>query len=226
MGKSMSNDLTELKWRLVGILGKWLVDGIFLGSRIDYIGREKAQQLVDSRKLIFAFWHSRLLLVSYMYKKLGAYTLVSQSDDGEIIARILERQGQICVRGSTRRGGLRALAKHIKLLKATGSPGAVIPDGPRGPRFKAQPGVITLAQKTGFPILPITYSARRAKIFGSWDRFMLPMPFTSCRVVFGDPIYVEPDADKEGREDCRRRLEVELCRITEAADSFFGHHIN
>lgn len=226
MSTSRPNSLEELKWRLVGILGKWLVDGIFLGSRIEYIGREKARPLVDSRKLIFAFWHSRLLLISHMYKGLGAYTLVSQSDDGEIIARVLERQGQICVRGSTRRGGLRALAQHIKLLKATGSPGAVIPDGPRGPRFKAQPGVITLAQKTGFPILPITYSARRVKIFGSWDRFMLPAPFTACRVVFGDPIYVEPDAGKEGREHCRRLLEAELCRITAEADGFFGHHIN
>lgn len=226
MSTSTSNRLDELKWRLVGILGKWLVDVIFVGSGIEYVGQEKARPLVDSRKLIFAFWHSRLLLISYMYKGLGAYTLVSQSDDGEIIARILERQGQICVRGSTRRGGLRALAQHIKLLKATGSPGAVIPDGPRGPRFKAQPGVITLAQKTGFPILPVTYSARRAKIFDSWDRFMLPMPFTSCRVIFGNPIHVEPNADKAGREHFRRCLEGELCRITAEADSFFGHHIN
>jgi len=222
----MRNAMTELKWRLVGILGKWLVDGIFLGSKIDYIGQEAVRPLIESRKLIFAFWHSRLLLISYIYKGLGAYTLVSQSDDGEIIARILQRQGQICVRGSTKRGGLRALAQHIKLLKATGSPGAVIPDGPRGPRFKAQPGVIALAQKTGFPILPVTYSARRTTFFNSWDRFMLPMPFTNCRVIFGSPIQVGADLDRPGFENCRRLLEDELCRITAEADRFFGHHLH
>lgn len=226
MKTSLSSAMEELKWRLVGLLGKWLVDGIFIGSPIEYIGLEKVRPLIESRKLIFAFWHSRILLISYIYKGLGAYTLVSKSKDGEIIARILQRQGQICVRGSTKRGGLRALARHIKLLKATGSPGAVIPDGPRGPRFKAQPGVITLAQKTGFPILPITYSARRVKIFGSWDRFMLPAPFTRCRVVFGDPIQVTPDASKADLEHFRRRLEAELSRITTEADGFFGLPVN
>jgi lysophospholipid acyltransferase (LPLAT)-like uncharacterized protein len=223
MKKDRSNILTELKWKLVGILGKWLVDILFMGSKIEYVGKEIERPLVQSRKLIFAFWHSRLLLVSYMYKGLGAYTLVSRSDDGEIIARILERQGQTCVRGSTKRGGLRALAQHIKLLKTTGNPGAIIPDGPRGPRFKAQPGVITLAQKTGFPILPVTYSARHAKTFNSWDRFMLPRPFSRCRVIFGNPIHVEADLDKSGLENCRRLLEDELCRITTEADEYFSH---
>jgi lysophospholipid acyltransferase (LPLAT)-like uncharacterized protein len=224
MKASISNAMEELKWRLVGILGKWLVDVLFMGSKIEYIGDASVRPLIDSRKLIFAFWHSRLLLVSYIYKGLGAYTLVSKSKDGEIIARVLERQGQICVRGSTKRGGLRALAQHIKLLRATGSPGAVIPDGPRGPRFKAQPGVIALAQKTGFPILPVTYSAKHVKIFSSWDRFMLPRPFTPCRVIFGNPIHVAADLDKPGLEHCRQLLEAELCRITAKADNFFGHH--
>jgi len=226
MKTTLRDILTELKWRLVAILGKWLVDALFFGSRIEYVGEESVRALVASRKLIFAFWHSRLLLISYVYRGLGAYTLVSKSKDGEIIARILERQGQICVRGSTKRGGLRALAQHIKLLKTTGSPGAIIPDGPRGPRFKAQPGVITLAQKTGFPILPVTYSARKVKIFNSWDRFMLPFPFTRCRMVFGNPVHVPADSDKEALEGARQQLEAELCRITEEADRHFGHPAN
>jgi lysophospholipid acyltransferase (LPLAT)-like uncharacterized protein len=224
MKNGLKNILTELKWRLVAVLGKWLVDLLFMGSKIEYVNEEAVRSLVASRKLIFAFWHSRLLLISYIYKGLGAYTLVSKSKDGEVIARILERQGQICVRGSTKRGGLRALAQHIKLLKTTGSPGAIIPDGPRGPRHKVQPGVIALAQKTGFPILPVTYSAKHVKIFDSWDRFMLPRPFTPCRVIFGSPIHVAADLDKPGLENCRQLLEDELCRITAKADDFFGHH--
>ena len=225
MSRKYKNTLDELKWNLVGLFGKWLIDILFMGSRIDYIGLEKIRSLIDSRKIIFTFWHYRILLISFIYKGLKAVTLVSKSDDGEIIARILHRQGQFSVRGSTGKGGLRALAQQIKLLKTTGNPGAVIPDGPQGPRCKVQPGVITLAQKTGFAIVPITYSARRVKIFNSWDRFILPIPFTHCRVIYGEPIHIQSEADTATLECSRKFLETELCRITTEADSFFGHHI-
>jgi lysophospholipid acyltransferase (LPLAT)-like uncharacterized protein len=110
-------------------------------------------------------------------------------------------------------------------MKEEKKPGVVIPDGPRGPRFKAQPGVIALAQKTGFPIIPVAYSARKIKIFNSWDRFILPFPFTPCRVVYGDPVYVPQKADKTTQALCRLQLEEQLCRITAEADRHFGHHI-
>lgn len=226
MSRKPKNTLDELKWNLVGLFGKWLIDTLFIGSRIEFIGLDKVRPLIESRKLIFTFWHSRILLISYVFKKLNAIIMVSKSDDGEIIARTLHRQGQYCVRGSTKKGGLRALAKQIRLLKETGNPGAVIPDGPQGPCCKVQPGVITLAQKTGFAIVPITYSARRVKVFNSWDRFMLPVPFTRCRFIYGEPIYIESDADATTRERSRKHLETELCRITTEADNFFGHHIH
>lgn len=225
MSRKHKNTLDELKWNLVGLFGKWLIDVLFMGSRIEFVGLDKIRPLIESRKIIFAFWHSRILLISYIYKGLNAVTLVSKSDDGEIIARILRRQGQFSVRGSTGKGGLRALAQQIKLLKATGNPGAVIPDGPQGPSCKVQPGVITLAQKTGFAIVPITYSARRIKVFNSWDRFILPLPFTRCRVIYGKPVHIRADADVTTLEHHRNFLETELCRITMEADGFFGHHI-
>ena len=226
MSRKPENSLEELKWNLVGLFGKWLIDALFMGSRIETIGRDRLRPLLESRKVIFAFWHSRILLVSYIYKGLNAVTLVSKSKDGEIIARILHRQGQFSVRGSTGKGGLRALAQQIKRMNTTGDPGAVIPDGPQGPCCKVQPGIITLAQKTGFSIVPITYSARRVKVFDSWDRFMLPWPFTRCRVVYGEPVRIEPDADAASRERSRKFLETELCRITSEADDYFGHRIH
>ncbi len=225
MSRKPKKALNELKWKLVGLFGKWFIDVLFMGSRIEYIGLEKIHSLIESRKIIFTFWHSRILLISYIYKGLNAVTLVSKSDDGEIIARILHCQGQFSVRGSTGKGGLRALAQQIKLLKSTGNPGAVIPDGPQGPCCKVQPGVITLAQKTGFAIVPITYSARRIKVFNSWDRFILPVPLTRCRVIYGEPIHIQSDADATALKNSRKILETELCRITAEADSFFGHHI-
>jgi lysophospholipid acyltransferase (LPLAT)-like uncharacterized protein len=82
-----------------------------------------------------------------------------------------------------------------------------------------------LAQKTGHSILPATYSARKMKVFSSWDRFILPHPFSRCRMIFGKPITVPEKADHISRENCRTALESELNRITNAADGYFGHRI-
>jgi lysophospholipid acyltransferase (LPLAT)-like uncharacterized protein len=164
-------------------------------------------------------------LISYLYKGWNGVAIVSQSEDGEIIARILEKQGQEPIRGSTTRGGIRALAKQIRRLEESVRPGAVIPDGPQGPRFKAQPGVIVLAKKTGYPIVPVSYSAKKIKIFNSWDRFILPYPFTRCLAVYGEPIYVPKDVDSDGVNMYRLRLEQDLCRITFEADQQCGHTI-
>ena len=218
-------DAIEIKWNLIGILGKLFIDLLFFTARIEFVGLEKLLPIIQSRKFIFAFWHSRILLVGYIYKNFNGAALVSQSKDGEIIAQILQRQGHQAIRGSTSKGGLRALACLIKEIKGKQKPGAVIPDGPRGPRFKAQPGVVTLATKTGYPILPVSYSARKIKIFQSWDRFILPYPFTRCRLVYGHPVYVPQDADKDIEKTCLTRLENELCKITRAADRYFGHNI-
>ncbi|MCU0615228.1 MAG: lysophospholipid acyltransferase family protein, partial [Desulfobacterales bacterium] len=185
----------EINWRLVGILGKLLVDFIFRTGVIEIKGQKPLENLMKSRKYIIAIWHSRIMLFSYFFKGMNGSALVSRSDDGEIIARILQAQGHETVRGSTSKGGLRAMSKLIKDLKNKRRPGAIIPDGPRGPRFQVQPGVIMLAKKTGYPIIPATYSAKKIKVFSSWDRFVLPYPFTRCRMVFGKPIPVSPDAD-------------------------------
>jgi lysophospholipid acyltransferase (LPLAT)-like uncharacterized protein len=166
-----------------------------------------------------------VLLFSYLYKWWHGVALVSQHQDGEFIARILQQQAHETIRGSTTRGGLRALAKMIKYMKETSKPGIIIPDGPQGPRFKVQPGIITLARKTGFPIIPISYSAKKAKIFSSWDRFMFPYPFTDCRVIYGNPFYIPADSSRNEERDWQHRLEEEMCRITREVDRHFGHHI-
>ena len=215
--------MTELKWRLIGFFGTWLIELIFSTIRIRFVGREWERRRMEGRsgQYIAAIWHSRILMFSYLYKGFRASILVSRSEDGEIIARILQRQGFETIRGSTNKGGGRALAALIRRMKKGGS-AVIIPDGPQGPRFRVQPGIILLAQKTGAPIYPMSYGARHAKIFSSWDRFMLPRPFTECRVVYGAPVFVPPDADEQVREACRRRLENELCNITIDADRHFG----
>ena len=217
--------LEELKWKLIGWCGKLFVDMLFRTTRIEIHGTENVEPFIDNRRVIVAFWHSRILLFSYLYKNENAIILVSRSADGEIIARIIERQGHEPVRGSSSKGGMRALATLIRAMKTENRPAVIIPDGPQGPRFKVQPGIIVLARKTGYPIIPITYSARKMKIFNSWDRFVLPHPFTRCRVVYGSPVYVSDKADRDEEEKCRAILEEELCRITMDADRHFGHTI-
>ena len=215
--------MNELKWRLVGLLGSRLIDLIFSTIRIHSVSLDQEWHDTASapKRFIAAIWHSRILMFSYLYKGWRASILVSRSEDGEIIARILQRQGFETIRGSTNKGGGRALATLIRRIRDGGS-AVIIPDGPQGPRFRVQPGIILLAQKTGVPIYPMSYGARHAKIFSSWDRFMLPRPFTECRVVYGTPVFVPANADEIVREACRRRLEDELCKITLNADCCFG----
>lgn len=221
----LKDRIVEIKWRLVGILGKLVIDLLSFTTAIESVGYDKVKSIFSSRRFVGAFWHSRILLINYLYKRWNGVVLVSSSDDGEIIARIAQSQGYETVRGSTTRGGLRALVGIIKIMKEGIIPAGIIPDGPLGPRFIVQPGVIMIAKKTGYPIVPITYSAKRMKVFASWDRFILPYPFTKCRVVYGDPVYVPKNADKDEEQRCLINLEKELRRITFEADQYYGHNI-
>jgi len=113
----------------------------------------------------------------------------------------------------------------IKKLKEKQRPGTIIPDGPQGPRFKVKLGIIILARETGYPILPFSYSAKKIKVFASWDRFILPYPFTKCLGIYGKPFYVPKDADKDDLMRYRNLLEKELNCLTIEADSCFSHKI-
>jgi lysophospholipid acyltransferase (LPLAT)-like uncharacterized protein len=220
-----SKERSGLKWWLAGWLGKGLVDLICGTMRIRVVDFNKARAEIESKRFILAFWHSRIVAISYLYQGWGAAILVSSSEDGEIMAQILQRQGHETIRGSTSRHGVRAMTKLIKTLNETIRPGGVVPDGPRGPRFRVQPGVITLAQKTGCPVVPISYSAKRIKIFASWDRFILPYPFTEGRLIYGRPISMPSKLDVEEQGVYRVRLEEELNRITRKVDHYYGHEI-
>ena len=167
------------------------------------------------RPLIYTVWHGRILMVPWLNARLrrthGARpvtVLVSRSRDGEIVARFIRRFGLDAVRGSSSRGGgpaARALVRRIE----RGEDVAVVPDGPRGPRGRVQPGVVTLAALTGAPIVPLAVAARPAKRLGSWDEFMLPLPFARCALVFGPPVEIPRDADRErASKDVERSLEA------------------
>ncbi|MDD5556605.1 MAG: lysophospholipid acyltransferase family protein [bacterium] len=186
--------------RLLGatIRTDWVNDGPALAR-----GRE-------GKNCIYCFWHNRLLLMPYYYPHLrrrkNLCAMTSMSRDGEYIAQVLGGFGFEVVRGSSSRGGEAALLDMAAML-ATGLDAAITPDGPRGPRYRVQPGVVILSQMSGVPIYPATYDMRRKRRLASWDRFIVPMPFTKAAFVMAGPISVPENADAAGREEIRRRLE-------------------
>jgi lysophospholipid acyltransferase (LPLAT)-like uncharacterized protein len=168
--------------------------------------------------LIVSLWHGRMLYPAYVGRKLKPTVLVSMSRDGELLAGVLRTLGYQTVRGSSSRGGASALRKLLRTLKA-GYDVCIASDGPRGPAFRVQAGIIHLASRSGVPIVPAVFGAAHAKIFGSWDRFCLPYPFTPVTLVFGRPVTVPRGADEALLEAKRLELEMEMNWAMSAADA-------
>lgn len=147
--------------------------------------------------------------------------LISQHPDGQIIARTVGHFGIDTVEGSTTRGGTGAVRAIRRVLDDGGWVG-VTPDGPRGPRMRASIGAINLARLSGVSILPLAFSTKRGRVLGSWDRFMLPFPFSKGALVWGDPIDVDRDMTDDALEAIRLELEKRLTAVTDQADEICG----
>jgi len=171
--------------------------------------------------VVLAFWHGRMLYFLHLYHRQRFTILVSRSRDGECVSRILQRFGVHVTRGSSSRGGAQALLEIARQVHR-GYHAALTPDGPRGPRYEVQPGVVALAQQTGATILPVTYSARWKKVLRSWDCFLVPLPFSRVVVIYGEPISVPAGASPAVFQAKRQEVEVRLRQITEMADHYFS----
>lgn len=192
-----------------------------LTIRKKVMGAEYAQQFWDrGENIIVAFWHQRLLMMPFLPHQGKFAMMISQHRDGEFIAQAVKRFNIDSIRGSTTRGGLLALRGMIRYYNSRGNL-AITPDGPQGPKYIVQPGVIELARQTGAPILPVTYGASCKKLFKSWDNFILPLPFCEVVYIWGEPVFVPANADKEELERKRIILQERLLQITAQADSFF-----
>ena len=167
----------------------------------------------DGEPVIFCLWHNRLAISMMVHRrhprKLAA--LVSASKDGALLAAVLGKFGVEQVRGSSSRRGPQALLE----LTSKGQQGydlAVTPDGPKGPRYIVQAGVISLAQVTGFPIIAVTCNTFRKMSLKSWDGFQIPLPFSRCELILNKPLLVPRGSGAERREELRRELETTLNR--------------
>jgi lysophospholipid acyltransferase (LPLAT)-like uncharacterized protein len=193
-------------YRICAALGatlKWRVEGL---HHYDEIVRGGHQP-------IMGFWHGRILPATIYFKRRGIVVITSENFDGEWIAGIIERFGYRTARGSTSRGGAKALVQMKHDMEA-GRPTGFTLDGPRGPARVAQPGAVWLSKATGNPVLPFHLEASRHWTVNSWDRTQIPKPFATVALVVGTPFVVPQDADDEKIEAARRQLEEQL-RILE-----------
>lgn len=211
-------------WRRVrpGFLGNlayFLSRLIGLSMRLKTAGWERYRDTPGAR--IYCGWHGTSLVPANFFKGRGVWAIISHSRDGEIQNRIFKKFGFQVIRGSTGRGGERALVEAIRVLKKGGEM-AITPDGPRGPSGVVQGGVLVMSRKSGCQLVPVGSSARRAWYAPTWDRYMVPWLFTRTSFVFGDPIVVPTDASDELVEELRLKLEGEINRAQAEAERMVG----
>src|SRR5436189_3612880 len=194
--------ISVVGYRLVSALGstlRWKLDGFQHFDAIKAAGHQP----------IMAFWHGRILPATYYFRRRGIVVITSENFDGEWIAGIIERFGYGTSRGSSSRGGPRALIQMVRDMEA-GKPTGFTLDGPRGPARVAQPGAVWLSKATGNPVLPFHLEASRHWTLNSWDRTQIPKPFATVALAMGEPLEVPHAADSAALDAARRLLEQRL----------------
>jgi len=201
--------------RFLGAVLAWLVRAWHLTLRVE---RRNSAVFTDpqlrARRPVIMLWHDEIfpLIPAHAGERMAC--VVSQSRDGEILSTVLESFGFLTVRGSSSRGGMRALVAARKLMDEQGVGIIFTVDGPRGPRHKVKPGAVFLARLAGSPIVPVRVVMSRAKVFHrAWDKFQLPLPFSKCTIIYGDPVIVPDLGDNPA--DMQRQCE-HLERIMES----------
>ncbi|MBI3415109.1 MAG: lysophospholipid acyltransferase family protein [Verrucomicrobia bacterium] len=202
-------------------IGAWavyiLIEAVGATQRFRFEDHSGLFEGASHSPAIFCIWHNRLalsLIINRKFVKQRSHSrrlaaLVSASKDGGFLARVLELFGAQPVRGSSSRRGAQALLE-LTTWAQRGYDLAITPDGPRGPRYVVQDGVIALAELTGLPIVPATCQFGWKWRLKSWDRFQVPLPFSRCEVKFAEPIRVPRDVSAEERESLRLLLEDRL----------------
>lgn len=212
-------ELKKIKFAILGILGSFIIRLLVRTLRVEERPKDLRQRFKERGEgLIYAFWHRMMLALAYVGKDSNIHVLISQHTDGEYIAQVIKRLGYGVIRGSTTRGGARAMISLVKKARE-GFHIAITPDGPRGPRYIVQTGVIYLAQKSGVPILPASLGLSNYWELPSWDRFIIPKPFSKALLLYGTPIYVPPKLTEEQLEEYRLRLQRALEEITKQANA-------
>jgi lysophospholipid acyltransferase (LPLAT)-like uncharacterized protein len=179
------------------------------------------QAMHDYGSIVYASWHQRFFPgITFFASRKPIAIMISQSRDGEMIARVVDILGWKAVRGSSSKGGMRAL-KEIRQLTGQGYRIGHIVDGPQGPFSVVKSGLITIAQFAAAPIVPVIMSAQRCWVFNSWDRFMVPKPFSKVVIRFAPPIVVPRRLDADAFEKLRQDVEVRIKELVVETDNWW-----
>lgn len=193
--------------------------------RIEIVGRENFLASEAVRPRIAAFWHFTYPSILYFYRDVGFLTIISRSRDGEFAARIVKNLGYIPFRGSPKKGGAAAL-KGIISAFGDSPGGGFVADGSQGPAQVAQKGLLILSMYSGCPIMPVSVAADRCWRFRTWDRTLLPKPFSKVVYAWGPMFRVERDATAEKLEEYRVHLEKTLNELTLSAQRAAGERLH
>lgn len=191
---------------------------IGLTIRLRVIGREPKEGV----GAIFVGWHGKSFIPANHFAGKGVWALFSLSNDGELQSKIFKKFGFRVIRGSTGRGGARALIESIRVLREGGRM-AITPDGPRGPAGVVQPGIMAMAQKSGAALVPVGTGANPCARLGTWDRYMVPWLGARAAIVFGEPIYVPAGAGAEEVEAIRLQVQAAIAEADAAAERAVGN---
>ncbi|MBI3921930.1 MAG: lysophospholipid acyltransferase family protein [Armatimonadetes bacterium] len=205
----------EVKFWLLARFMWVVVNLIMLTCRVRIGGRSVLAQHWREGGVIFVLWHSKTFIPVHFFRGRGVHTLISLSKDGHYQSNIFRFFGWSLIRGSSSRGGSEALRHSIKVLRRGGRIGFT-PDGPKGPPRQVQPGVVLMASLSRKPIIPVGIAASGRRLLSTWDRYMIPKPFSTTSMHFGEPIYIPSDLPREigpeyleqirtGIEDAERR---------------------
>ncbi len=185
-----------IKFKLIPFLVFFIMKILYSTYRITIINKTNEDLCLPS---VLTFWHGKMwVLIPFLGKK-GVVALVSNSEDGEMISGLLKYFGYKLVRGSTSRGGSRALVKMIKMLKQ-GEVVAITPDGPRGPSRVFQKGALYLSAKANVPIIPMNFVSSSSYKFSSWDRFEIPYPFAKVKIIIGEKFIIDGKSDDKNTD--------------------------
>ncbi len=207
--------------RIIIWAGYWVIRLIGPTLRVSISREEGAQETLEQRPLIVSFWHSCMIPATYICRNLGVRVMSSNSYDGEYMGRIIRKFGFVAVKGSSSRNAVRALLGLRRALEA-GWTVAFTLDGPRGPRHKVKPGPVALARSSGVPLTMFHAAVDKAWVLNSWDRMMIPMPFSRVLLRFGKLIHVPTGASDEDVERHTAELQTSLDRVCKFAEA----HVN
>jgi lysophospholipid acyltransferase (LPLAT)-like uncharacterized protein len=207
--------------RLTIAAGYWLIRLIGPTLRVCISSEEGAQQAIDERPLIVSFWHACMIPATYICRDIGVRVMSSNSYDGEYMGRIVRKFGFVPVKGSSSRNAVRALLGLRRALDHDW-PVAFTLDGPRGPRYKVKPGPVALARSAGVPMSVFHMAVERAWVLNTWDRLMIPKPFSRVLMRFGKLIIVPSGATDEELGQYQQELQDALDRVREFAEANVG----